>query len=89
MQADDVDAHRRKVFGQFFGRGVVGRVGARGDVEAEESRAGAVLKIEVAVFGLDKAVLARRGVQQVGVVQRACKRLGHTDADVLFHGKTS
>ena len=85
VEADHVHAHAGKARGQLL-RILMGRcVGAGGDVEAQEAGAHAVLEIEMALLHAHKAVAARRGVQQMGKVQRAAVRLDGGNADVLFH----
>ena len=85
MEADDVHAHAGKTLGQLLSVLVARRVGARGDVEAQEAGALPVFKEKVAVFHPDEAVLAGWRVQQVGEVQNALIGLGHGNTKVLFH----
>ena len=64
---------------------MVWRVGAGGQVEPNKAGTRAVFKVEVTVLYGDVAVLARRGVQQVGEIQCPHVGGGFVDGDMLFH----
>ena len=69
VKADDIYPQAGETGGQLVGGFMVRGVGAGGQVEPNKPGPCAVREIEVAVLYGDVAVLARRGVQQVGEIQ--------------------
>ena len=85
VKADDVHPQAGEARCQLVGGFVVRCVGAGGQVEPNKPGPRAVRKIEVAVLYGDVAVLARRGVQQVGEIQSSHVGGGFVNGDMLFH----
>ena len=85
VKADDIHPQAGEAGGQLVGGFMVWRVGAGGQVEPNKPGPCAVREIEVAVLYGDVAVLARRGVQQVGEIQSSHVGGGFVNGDMLFH----
>ena len=85
MHADHIDTHAGEAFGQPLGVLMRRRIGAGGDIKAEELRACPVLEHKMSVFYADKAVLSGRRVQQMRKIQNALIGFRHGDTNVLFH----
>ena len=85
VKADDIHPQAGEAGGQLVGGFMVWRVGAGGQVEPNKPGPCAVREIEVAVLYGDVAMLARRGVQQVGEIQSSHVGGGFVNGDMLFH----
>ena len=85
VKADDIHPQAGEARCQLVGGLVVRCVGAGGQVEPNKAGTRAVREIEVAVLYGDVAVLARRGVQQVGEIQSSHVGGGFVNGDTLFH----
>ena len=85
VKADHVHAHAGKALSQLLRVLVARRVGARGDIKAQESGALTVFKEEMPVLDADEAVLPGGRVQKMGEIQNAAVGFRGADADPLFH----
>ena len=85
VKADDVHPQAGEARCQLVGGFVVRCVGAGGQVEPNKAGTRAVFKVEVTVPHYHMAVLARRGVQQVGEIQSSHVGGGFVNGDMLFH----